>query len=626
MILGDNGVSDNNILLAGTTGGASVNQTEQSNSATASTDGYTDGPEGNSIRQLGTDSLFNPFYIFRYSKFATGSSATNAGDYDFGKHKNKYNDVKLLSLAGKAQQLEDHQISEIQNPTASRIIAYSNAQAEQLSNHTGPLYPYPYALNDFLWCKWYGKIPNNRLLTLRRYTIPVEDNLSVAAEKLPLVPTAQAVTWWGQGTNNSLSSILGMTYGFNWNFDEKAKMEDVTGNEIPAESLLDAAGIPEGPVRKALIMAMGNNPSNPFQSSGYDATLQQFTKDSWEKGAYWNRVKGPVNVINTTAIRTQGYQFQQDIKLDFEYNLRSFGNINPKVAMLDLISNFLALTYNKAPFWGGGYRYYQRTGYILPGFNTDALEKGDYVQGMKDITAASGQNLTNNAAAMKKWWASVSNEIKGKDISGMATEIGEKLGNTKAVNDVLGARLAPLMQKPLVLRALLDGRAVGEWHLMVGNPLSPLAVIGNLCLKTTKMTFSEELGADDFPVSIKFSLTFESGRPRAKQDIESMFNLGGGDLSFTALSAPSSAMDSNGEYNGLRIASARGTTPGSADSTEAAALKVELAKSTATAAQTTSSAENLGEYFKTRVASKYGEGFGKSPILLDYFTKLQTKD
>ena len=61
MILGDNGVSDNNILLAGTTGGASVNQTEQSNSATASTDGYTDGPEGNSIRQLGTDSLFNPF-------------------------------------------------------------------------------------------------------------------------------------------------------------------------------------------------------------------------------------------------------------------------------------------------------------------------------------------------------------------------------------------------------------------------------------------------------------------------------------------------------------------------------------------------------------------------------------
>jgi multidrug efflux pump subunit AcrA (membrane-fusion protein) len=54
--------------------------------------------------------------------------------------------------------------------------------------------------------------------------------------------------------------------------------------------------------------------------------------------------------------------------------------------------------------------------------------------------------------------------------------------------------------------------------------------------------------------------------------------------------------------------------------------EVELAKSTAAAAQTTSSAENLGEYFKTRVASKYGEGFGKSPILLDYFTKLQTKD
>jgi hypothetical protein len=633
-ILGNNGILDRNSTpLADVTGGSYVGEAQQSKIAVEPGLGATDGPEGRAIRVLGTDSLFNPFYIFRYSKFGIGTNAQVEGNYSVDKHKAVYSSSKLSDVLSKSAQISQSHADDIQNPTASKIITWANSQAEKLSAHKGPLYPYPYALNDFLWCKWYGKIPNNRLLTLRRYPIPIEDNLAVSSDKLPLVPIAQAVTWWGGDTGNSLSSILGMTYGFNWNFDATATMEDVQGNEIKPEQLLDAAGIPEGTARTALLMAMGSNPNNPFQSSGYDATIQEFTRQSWEKGAYWNRVKGPVNVINKTAIRTQGYDFKQPIKLEFEYNLRSFGNINPKVAMLDLISNFLSLTYNRATFWGGGYRYYQQTGYILPGFNTDALEKGDYTQALKDILSSSASIFAGKAADLKNWWASVSNDIKGKNVTEMAAEFTDKLGDTRLVNDLLGSRLAKVHQQPLVLRALLDGRAVGEWHLMVGNPMDPLAVIGNLCLKDTSISFSEELGADDFPVSVKFSLTLEPGRPRAKQDIESMFNLGGGDLAFTALQPPSSAMNTMGDYNTIRQQRARGTAPGSEDAVAAANLQASLISSSGAtndavnpAGGTSTSALNLGEHFQKSVAGRYGAGFGKSPILIDYFTKLETKD
>ncbi len=612
-ILGDNGVSDNDLILSSSTGGASVGQTSQPGFATETGTGANDGPSGSAIQVLGTDSLFNPFYIFRYSKFGIGTSPETPGNYEVELHRNKYVDGKLLGATSNKEIIKAR--LEMQNPTAAKIIEYSNQQAEKGKDHKGPLYPYPYSINDFLWCKWYGKIPNNRLLTLRRYPVPIEDNLSIAAEKLPLVPIAQAVTWWGDGTSNSLSDILGMDYGFSWNMEATATVEDVQGNEIKVEELLANANIKDGPLKTALLSALGNNPNNPFQSSKYDEKLKTWTQEAWESGAYWNRVKGPVNVINKTAMRTQGYTFTHSIVLTFEYNLRSFGNINPKIAMLDLISNFLSLTYNKAPFWGGSYRYYQQTGFILPSFNSDALEKGDYVNGLKELTQFAAQGLSNNAAELTRFLKGIENDIgkAGGDVTKLTETLTEKIAGTTIAQDLLGAQMAKLHQTPLKMRALLDGRAVGEWHLMVGNPLDPLAVIGNLCLKSVKTTFSEELGADDFPVSVKFAVTLEPGRPRAKQDIESMFNLGGGDLAFTALAPPTSAMNTFGEY-------------GSNKANQFAGMSNSAATTTSNVVENPSEATALAEHFGKSVESRYGAGFGKSPILTDYFTQLRTKD
>ena len=625
--LGLNGVAGDGLINLSRPTGINQNTTDSGNIEKTA---KVDGESGNQIPLIGTSSSFNPFYIFRYSNFAAGASANTTGNYDLAGHRLLYDTARYLGDS--AARLRNEARAMVQDPTASKIVTWANDQAAKGANHKGPLYPYPYSFSDFYHCKWYGQIPNNRLLTLRRYPIPVEDNLAVAAEKLPLVPIAQAVTWWGEGTNNTLGKILAMTWGFNWtSYPKKGEeIQDVQGNEIQLEQIFDVLGIKKEneTARNLLITAFANQSgTNPYALSGFDKTLQENLKKQYEDGAYANRIRGPLNVITETQQRDRGYTFTNSISLTFEYKLRTLGTprLNPKIVMLDLISNFLSLTYNRASFWGGGYRYFQQTGPLLPGFNTDSMEKGDYANASKDLLSMLTQMVAGGGSDLKDF---INKAISAAGSSVTDTQGIEEIFKTavesRVGQNLLASRLGALHQTPLVMRALADGRAVGEWHLMVGNPMDPAAVIGNLILKSTAIEFGEELGADDFPTEVKFTVTLDHGRPRAKQDIESIFNHGGGDMFFTALEPPASTRNSFGEYNSQRAIDTNGTLPTATNGAAAA----QRPPSTATLSDNgaTERAENLQKYFKTDVTRRYGEGFGNSPILKDYFLKLYTND
>jgi hypothetical protein len=77
---------------------------------------------------------------------------------------------------------------------------------------------------------------------------------------------------------------------------------------------------------------------------------------------------------------------------------------------------------------------------------------------------------------------------------------------------------------------MLSGYPTGDWHLVVGNPLNPIAMIGNLVCTNVKITFSDDLGPDDFPTEMKATYTLQPGRQRHRGDYESMLNRGNGRL------------------------------------------------------------------------------------------------
>jgi hypothetical protein len=77
---------------------------------------------------------------------------------------------------------------------------------------------------------------------------------------------------------------------------------------------------------------------------------------------------------------------------------------------------------------------------------------------------------------------------------------------------------------------MLSGYPTGDWHLTIGNPLNPIAMMGNLVCKNVKIGFNDELGPDDFPTEMNVQITLEPGRQRHRGDWESMFNRGNGRL------------------------------------------------------------------------------------------------
>lgn len=442
---------------------------------------YSDNLTLKEMPGQGTKSLFNDYSVFRYS--------SAAGDFNALYDKNN---AKLTPV-------------ESRNPSATQIITWSQENASGYS----PFGSTPYAYADFLYCKYYGLIPNNYLVTLRRFPIPMLDNLRTPDEK-KIPPIAQAVTWMGEETGNKVGDILKFAAGLNWK-EIEAKVQEVTGNERGFESS-PFATVPGGNILAGIKGFL-----NPKEYSGQAQAESDYAKQVYgSEGPYANKVYGPVNSVNKTMARDMGLKFEHDIALNFHYSLKSIGGINPKAAMLDILANILTLTYNNAKFWGGAIRYFPQHPNVSFFGDQKAFYAGD-VEGYIDSVVKEFKGLGNTF--MDTFSKLLQDPISA--LKELAT------GGAKFAMGKIAAKDRPQI---LAMNSLLTGRPVGEWHLVVGNPMNPIAMMGNLICTDVEFEFGELLGADDFPTEMKVTIKLKHGKPRDKGDIESMFNLGNGRL------------------------------------------------------------------------------------------------
>lgn len=400
-------------------------------------------------------------------------------------------------------------------------IAY-NPSISMLVNDEKLKLKTPYRYTDFLYCKYNRLIPNNQLITLRRYPAPTFDNLEVPGTKTgdgpdsvikqdEFFPIAQAVTWFGEQTGNKLSDILSFSTTLNWK-NVEAEVNAVAGNEQSAGD-----GPFSGAAKVLGILTGQVNTQKDEQNSQYDP---------YANGPYSHRVYGPVNVISKTYKRDRGLDFKQSISLNFEYHLQSIGSINPKVAMLDIMSNMLSITYNNAAFWGGANRYFPQKP-TFPFIGGPAGMEAWYSGKPAEFASAIGKQMTTASASI------------GSLLEKLAQDPIEALKGIAAGAAKLGMAAMKKGRAPdiLAIRALLTGVPIGEWHLTVGNPYAPIAKIGNLICMESKFQFNDIIGADDFPTEMKVTITLEHGRPRDKGDIESMFNEGNGRIYYPPTNA-----------------------------------------------------------------------------------------
>lgn len=461
----------------------------------------------------------------------------------------KYYETAIGELKNSAKNFRSNSKDILSNPTAKRLIDWG----AQTSAGT-PLGFQPYSHSDFMYCKYYGKIPNNRLITLRRYPFPIGDSLRIGGPKKNAIPVAQAVTWFGGETSNTLNS-LGV---FNWDmpWQEIDAVDGVTGqtiegNEITLDSLISIvegaagnAGKSIASAIKAAYVGVYGESAQMAQISKFEAKLQEYQRKLYDRteGPYWNRIYGPVNVITKSSMRQRGIQttnWQNGFSINFHYSFRSFSGLSPKIAALDIISNFMNLTYQDAQFLGQLARYFPKLGVKFDPTTTEAI--GNILSNWGSTTTGNSSKefatlYTNLISAVK---------LAGSKILSDPGGVGQQTIQAALMGTVLGGDAIPRL---ISVKSALSDRPVGEWHLTVGNPMNPIFVMGDLLCTDVKMKWDDEMGPDDFPTGVMFTVTLRQGKPRDKVAIERMLNHGQTSLTAGALRT-SASDDTFGEAN-----------------------------------------------------------------------------
>lgn len=461
--------------------------------------------------------------------------------YDFKTHRSSEwrlsNNVPLIDTPENRRKIKEHS-----GCTIKELVEASSA---------GKLGREIYSYSDFMYCKYLGKVPNNYMITLRRFPIPVDDYISNVGFEVDENVTSQQVssigclvTWMGT-PGNDMSNILKYSYKmpFTW---KDAQWQSVQGSGDDQSNPLNSIAAAFDPTyRKHYQEGSVGNAFNGYVGKFFGPmagtppyNLEQI--NGWRDD---NKVYGPIDAIKGTFMRAEtGLEFDQKISIQFDYELRSYNGINPRQAMLDLLSNILNVTYTTGTFWGGGYRgvgvgqnnifsnlkMFKANG----GFTSfiDAFSQ-DFSTLTKSANDTFRQKYGGDPISMLK---AAANAIGGMLLGGMLNKLGRP--------------------SKIYASSLLSPAPVGLWHLTIGNPHHPIMSIGNMILTNTTIEHYGPLGLDDFPTGLKVTCELERGKPRDLRDIEKLY-MHGNDRIYSSMGPEIKKMYENSkEYKNKGVA------------------------------------------------------------------------
>jgi hypothetical protein len=207
--------------------------------------------------------------------------------------------------------------------------------------------------------------------------------------------------------------------------------------------------------------------------------------------------------------------------------------------VLDILSNFLVMGSASAVFFGGQHRFMGNPAkYPFLGgekgieswYSGKPLEWGkstinQFVGGVANPEGNIVTSASNFFSTLFSGGGGGGLEAIFGAVKGLFTEKGV---GTNFVKRYIAEKSTGQIPYLVGLKALLTGEPVGEWHVTIGNPLNPIAMIGNLICTGVEVELGEELGPDDFPTEIKFTVKLEHAMGRDRDAIQSIFNRGMG--------------------------------------------------------------------------------------------------
>ena len=466
---------------------------------------------------------------------------------------NPYNAVHVIGMTENIPLLYDQKESDynaqerelnISDCSISRLVSESAKKQSILGQAR-----YKYA--DFAFCKDLG-MPNNRLITLRKFSIPVGDYIfrAAATEKEESFEDKSFSTPGDIGRmccyfdtdDNKLEDILKYSFAASWK-EIKAGIEQISSKENDHQS-------PLGSIINTLNPSMNSSINDGFAGGSNHLIGRAFNSwFGWNNSAFYDdkvltnyddhKIYTPRNTIQSMHKYEGNLEFKHEFTLVFSYKLRSYQNINPKSAMLDLLANVFATTYTRGNFWGGRQEIIgaqpNKTGWNKA---QQLMDKGiDHIGGLfgalmngtfdgAAILGSICKGADKLISAIQSEGTKFMNDPKGtaQEYYQKGAKAAKKLGIPKGVKGLLKNQLG--RPEIYAFQSLLDGSNTGLWHVTIGNPLNPIASIGNLIITDTQVQQFGPLGIDDFPTELKVTVTLKHARPRDSVAMERMYTKG----------------------------------------------------------------------------------------------------
>jgi hypothetical protein len=358
---------------------------------------------------------------------------------------------------------------------------------------------------DFVYAKRMDHYPMNRLVVLRRFKNGVPDNLFDYYNRGEIEdsqPISTMVTWLKY--NDDIMD----SFSFNevWSSEENDGMMELLKHVssemispfVPAKIASAAGGLAN--IVDSFILPNILSGVNVKRVDGLDFMD--------------NEIGGDPNFINKAqhrAVSGGGLSSTIGLRLTFEYELRYIPDVDPSIAMLDLLANCFRMGTSVSRF-----RY-----------PVAALKESDIIN-----KAINNEFVFNFEAFVTKI-----KEITGKMLDNVNTFIKDQKRKsadeltksaTKTFDKNINFVISRYRERMKSAFAADTGLPSGIWHVSIGNPKKPFISCGDLVIESGSIKLGKELGYNDFPTSFSCTIELKSARQRGRDELERIFNAGRG--------------------------------------------------------------------------------------------------
>lgn len=374
--------------------------------------------------------------------------------------------------------------------------------------------------SDFIYLKDFGVFPNNRLVVVRRFPSPVENDLTAVGQS----PISTVVSWIPDDQKEFISFKANETWS-NEPTSEPVKdlseiFNDVIGKVLPRNPFTEMAGTGNG--------AFQLLPIGGITEAIQTTIINYFLNDGQENGtnfSYDNLHLGNPNFMGESSYRKMNSITSDiSIKVKSTYEMKYINGIDPTIAFMDIIQNLLRFSSSQSVFYLS-----QAGGNNINKF-INKFKNGDWIGAINLVLQAiinSVKLLVNDIGSLvQKGFKAVKDTLDGT-----ASE-----ENRSAIRDALESGLSVIGNSALArfriefsrIIPAMTGASSAPWHITVGNPKRPFFSSADMVVENSEVRFGNTLGFNDLPNRIDFEFTVKTARNLGIQEIFDRFNVGAG--------------------------------------------------------------------------------------------------